>query len=254
MSTYRDLTGEKFEKLTVIGVGERNSSGRYRWKCQCECGRVIDTYASSLISGHTKSCGKCITRSGRPNNISGMKFGRLTALYPIDDDRKDTYYLCVCDCGNYIEVPSGSLRTGNTRSCGCLHHDFMKTIDRSTIKHAKHGGSYDENGNTERLYNVWRGMKRRCYNQNSDSYEYYGGRGIEMCDEWRNDYATFRDWSLSHGYDSKAERGKCTIDRIDNFGNYEPDNCRFVTMAEQNKNKRKKRFWKKPEEEGESLE
>ena len=236
----KDLTGEKFGRLTVIGSGERSNSGRYRWKCQCECGRIIDTYAFSLISGRTKSCGKCVTRSGKPIDISGMKFGRLTALYPIDDDRKDTYWLCECECGNTIEVPSGSLRNGNTRSCGCLHKDFMIHMDRTKIHHTKHGGSYDENGNMERLYGVWYGMKSRCYCENHSAYKYYGARGIEICDEWHYDYGAFRDWALSHGYDPNAEKGKCTIDRIDNDGNYEPDNCRFVSMSEQNSNKRKR--------------
>lgn len=234
----RDLTGLKFNKWTVLGPGERNEKGRYRWKCQCECGRIGNVYASSLISGGSKSCGYCTTRGGNPTDITGLKFGRLTALYRIDDDRKDTYWLCRCDCGNTIEVPLGSLWSGNTRSCGCLHRDFMDTIDRTKISHKKHG-AFDRYGHGERLYSIWKGMRGRCNDKNRDCYKYYGGRGIKVCEEWDKDYAIFRDWALAHGYDKDAKRGDCTIDRINNDGNYEPDNCRFVSMKIQNSNKRK---------------
>ena len=235
-----DLTGKRFNHWVVLGVGERNSKGKFRWKCKCDCGNIRNVYGTALIRGESKSCGECLTRSGKPIDITGMKFGRLTALYPIEDDRKDTYWMCKCVCGNFIDLPSGSLRNGNTKSCGCLHKDFMKTIDRTKISHKKHG-AFDKYGHGERLYFVWKGMKRRCNNANSDCYKYYGGRGIKICDEWNNDYSCFREWALSHGYDPNAERGKCTIDRIDNNGGYEPNNCRFVSMAIQNLNKRKRK-------------
>ena len=98
----------------------------------------------------------------------------------------------------------------------------------------KHGFS------RERLYrSVWSAMNQRCSNPNYHGYYLYGGRGIKVCDEWKNDYLTFREWAYSHGYDPSAPYGKCTIDRIDVNGNYEPDNCRFVPMLVQSRNKRK---------------
>lgn len=236
---YEDLTGKRFGHLIVLGVGERNRSGRFRWECKCDCGRIISTYANALKTGEKTTCGQCFNKNGKPVDLTGMRFGRLKALYRIEDDRKETYWLCRCDCGNQIAVSLTSLRSGNTRSCGCLHKDYLKNMDRSKISHKKHG-AYDKYGNCERLYGVWKGMRRRCNNPNSDSYKYYGARGIKVCDEWNNDYASFREWALEHGYNPNATHGECTIDRIDNNSNYEPNNCRFVPMKIQNSNKRKR--------------
>ena len=85
-------------------------------------------------------------------------------------------------------------------------------------------------------------MKLRCYNENSTAYKHYGGRGITICDEWKNDFQAFHDWAMQNGYDENAIRGDCTIDRIDVDGNYCPENCRWVDMKVQANNKRKKKY------------
>lgn len=98
---------------------------------------------------------------------------------------------------------------------------------------------YRHGGNGTRLHNVWIMMKQRCNNPNTGEYHRYGGRGIKVCDEWAS-FANFRDWAMANGYDPAAPRGACTLDRVDNDGNYEPSNCRWVDMKEQMKNRPKR--------------
>lgn len=93
-----------------------------------------------------------------------------------------------------------------------------------------------------RLYRIWNAMNARCYVKTNKDYGFYGGRGIGVCDEWRHDYVAFSEWAYSNGYDDNAERGKCTLDRINNDLNYCPENCRFTTMLEQSRNKRNTKF------------
>lgn len=84
----------------------------------------------------------------------------------------------------------------------------------------------------DRLYRLFHCIKRRCYDKKHKGYKYYGGKGIKVCDEWLNDFEKFKIWALSKGYDYNAPKGQCTIDRINPNGNYEPSNCRFITLKE----------------------
>lgn len=149
-------------------------------------------------------------------DIMGQRFGKLVAIDYIGETKNlDTLWICKCDCGKTKEVVASALYYGNTKSCGCR----------------KYGGEH------RRLYFVWHTMKRRCEEPTDKSYYLYGAVGIKVCDEWNN-FLAFKDWALSHGYDEKAKFGRCTIDRINPYGDYEPNNCRWVSFAEQSRNKR----------------
>lgn len=222
---YSEYIGKKFNKLTILEifrVKEKNQN-RVKAKCICDCDRTTIADLYKVLSGHTTSCGCYKNRKVRETkeDLSGHRFGRLLVVKRVQNKDNRVMYLCLCNCGNYCTVDSASLKRGATQSCGCLHKEV------SSIKNSKHGKR------KTRLYKIWDGMKQRCYNTNDKGYKNYGGRGITVCDEWKNDFMNFYDWAMQNGYDESAPRGQCTIDRINNDGNYEPSNCRWVDMKVQ---------------------
>lgn len=228
-----DLSNRKYGYLTVVewikGKG---------WRCVCDCGKETYVQSNKLTTGHTTSCG--CQRGGKgklDKSLVGKRFGRLLVTehigyYVPNGKEHGQLYRCVCDCGNVIDVPHTSLQSGLTKSCGCLVHDILE--ERNT----KHG--YAHRNKKERLYIVWEAMNKRCNCPTNKAYKYYGAKGVKVCDEWK-DYAKFRDWAYANGYDENAPLGKhtCTIDRIDPYGNYEPNNCRFADSYVQANNKRR---------------
>lgn len=156
----------------------------------------------------------------------GKRYGRLTVIEV--KEKCVRKFKCQCDCGSVISARPVDLEKGSIKSCGCLQRDISENSVSS-----------------DRLYHIWQDMKSRCYYEHNKSYPNYGGRGIIVCLEWLSDYLTFKEWAYVNGYDENAEFGECTIDRIDVNGNYEPSNCRWITNAEQQKNKRPSSEWKK---------
>lgn len=164
-------------------------------------------------------------------DVIGEKFNRLTILkYSYTNNHKKKVYTCLCDCGNVRDVVYGSLSSGLTKSCGCLKKE------KSRINGLKNKDSGKHNMSNSTTYQSYADMKSRCYNQNHKKYDRYGGRGIKVCDRWLESFENF--------YEDMGEKIKnCTLDRIDNDGDYKPDNCRWATITQQNINREKSDMW-----------
>lgn len=235
MKQIKDRAGEKYGRLTVVNFVKIEDKKTY-WSCKCDCGNVVVKPISYLVAGNCKSCGclnaelsrdrlKKIKEKGNSKSLvdlTGKKFGRLTVVKRVENNKfKQVQWLCKCECGKEKIICGNSLKDGSIKSCGCL----KKEQDYINIAHITHDKS-----NT-RLYNIWRDMKWRCSSAKSKRHKFYHDKGIKVCNEWAKDFMSFYNWAINNGYHKDL-----TLDRINNDGNYEPSNCRWATITEQNNN------------------
>lgn len=225
----KDITGNRYGKLVAIKpLGLKGKD--VLWECQCDCGNITQAKVSRLTIGNKKSCG-CIAIA----NYVGRRYGRLLVVERLLKYKNNkNYYLCKCDCGNEVLVSQSNLAHGNTNSCGCLRKEIASTQFKT------HGYS------KEKLYLVWKTMRKRCQNKNDKNYKHYGAKGVKVCDEWQT-YEPFRKWAYENGYFEMETYTRNTIDRINPFGDYCPENCRiadwFVQRMNRRENYERERIW-----------
>lgn len=214
---FIDITGVKYGMLTAVGYAGRRGVSQY-WLFRCDCGVEKTIKGSHVKDGRTRSCG-CIKAQ---EQVVGMIFGRWTPLREVERNLGvGRMFECVCECGVQRNVIGTDLINGGSKSCGCLNREL----------HTTHGMS-----NTAEL-KIWNHMIARCYNSNTNCFDNYGGRGIQVCERWRSSFESFL---ADMGMRPSLEH---SIDRFpNNNGNYEPGNCRWATPLQQGRNKRNNRL------------
>lgn len=201
--------GRLINKWTIISLEGKDKKSNKLYKCRCICGseKIRQLYDIYRIN----ECRKCSdSKRDIMPNLVGNKFGKWAVISKVENKKGNTRYLCKCECGSEKIIFAYHLRNGNANCCA---HCRVKT----------HGMSYTS------TFRIWAGMIARCTNSNLKAFKYYGGRGIKVCERWLK---------FENFYKDMGDRPKnLQIDRINNDGNYEPGNCRWVTSKVNNSNK-----------------
>lgn len=223
------VVGEKFGKLTILEkVKPKSKTDKHAYyRTICDCGKERIVSSTYLRKTNFAKCKECTKFETIQNSLikPGAKYGELTVIQYVGKKENDNHfnYLVKCECGNTELIKGTLLVTGKRKCC--------KDCSRKRSPQYKHGLTHT------RLFNIWQGMRGRCYNKNEFAYKDYGGRGITICEEWKNDFISFYNWSMSNGYQENL-----SIDRINVNGNYEPSNCRWSDKITQANNTRTNRL------------
>ena len=228
MPSFEDLMGQRFGRLFVVARAKKVDR-RTRWICRCDCGALPIVMAQALKAGLTRSCG-CLQRdivrtNAHALSLTGQRFGRLLvlaedALCPQGTrGHMNRTWRCRCACGREIIIPTSSLTSDNTRSCGCFSRDVHAEL------FFVHGHATE--GKKTPTWVSWHGMFVRCYNPKARYYHLYGGRGIAVCGRWFV-FANFLE-------DMGPRPPGTSIDRKDNDLGYDKQNCRWATAREQSR-------------------
>ena len=250
-----NLVGQRYGRLMVLSFAEARCRGsetrpRSYWLCLCDCGRQKVICSADLRDGATQSCGcrklEAVSRLGRQNggkrpatDLTGQRFGRLTVvgLSAFRGNGKTTrpHWSCECDCGNLATASGLNLKSGHTRSCGCLHREnsVRQALARKSIPspNRTHGMSRTA------AYRTWASMIQRCENPKCPAWSTYGGRGIRVCESWHSYEQYAADLLTILGVRPPG----MSLDRINNDGDYEPSNVRWASQKEQVANQRKRK-------------
>lgn len=226
----RDYAGQRFGRLVVTGDAPRGDNTKHRWvSCHCDCGNDCTARLTTLREGRTQSCG-CLHRenlaavhAARQKDVTGRRYGRLLVIAKAPSRKVGAkwhgYWECRCDCGATTIVQRAALTSRATTSCGCYQQEAIATRART------HGGAHWPE------YRIWGSIVQRCTNPKNTAFHHYGGRGVQVCERWRR---SFGDFIADVG--RRPEPGM-QLDRINNNGNYEPGNVRWISRDENMKNR-----------------